>query len=58
MIRFWYLPEDRNYILLNDTFKNKITEILKNKNYPYKLRNKFMSSKISLKMGNSCGYKN
>ncbi|MEK6834791.1 MAG: hypothetical protein AABX61_00830 [Nanoarchaeota archaeon] len=50
MIRFWYLPEDRNYILLNDTFKNKITEILKNKNYPYKLRNKFMSSKISLKI--------
>jgi hypothetical protein len=49
IIHFWDLPENRNYIILKDELKKKIITLLKNKKYPWKIKNKIKNSKISIK---------
>src|SRR3989344_416130 len=49
IVHFWDLPENRNYIILKEKFKNKLIKILKNKKYPFKLKNKIKIGKIRIK---------
>src|SRR3989338_2863899 len=49
MIHFWELPENRNYILLKEDFKNNIIENLKDKNLLNRQFRKIKNQKIRIK---------
>ena len=49
IIHFWELPEKRNYILLNNNLKNKISKILNKKRYSWKFKDRFKNKKIGIK---------
>ena len=49
IVRFWQLPENRNYLMLRNGFKNKIVQRLEAKKYSWKIRNKLKKGKISIR---------
>lgn len=48
IIHFWELPENRNYIIFNKEFKQKVLKSLDEKKYAWKIRNKVKNGKISI----------
>ena len=48
IIHFWNLPEKRTFVGFKEKFKEEIIRTLKNKKYPWKLRDKIKRDKISL----------